>query len=73
MEDKRALLREERPFSYKIIKDEKAIIYWKDKQIMVIKGKEYQRLSKTILENNEYKKQLFLAKITGHFKHGNEK
>lgn len=39
---------------------------------MVIKGKEYRRLSKTILENNEYKIQLFLAKITGHFKHGNE-
>ena len=73
MEDKRNILFDEKPFSYKLIKDNKAQISYKGKMIIVITGKEYNKLLRVIALDNIYELQLFLAKITGNFKHGNEK
>ncbi len=73
MEDKRNILKDEPPFSYKLVKDRKALIYWQGKMIKIAKGKSYNQLEKVIASHDAYKVQLFLAKITGHFKHGNEK
>lgn len=73
MEDKRNILRDEQPFDYKILKDNKAHIFFKNKAIKIVIGKDYDKLIKKIDENNDYELQLFMAKITGHFKHGNEK
>ena len=39
MEDNRDVLKTEKPFSYRITKDNKAIIYWNNKQIMIINKK----------------------------------
>lgn len=72
MEDKRNILFDEKPFSYKLIKDNKAQILYKGKHISVISGKEYNKLLRVIALENIYELQLFLAKITGNFKHGNK-
>lgn len=72
MEDKRNILREEKPFSYKKTKDNKAIIYWYNKQIMIVNGKKYDKLILAEKTADDYELQMCLAKITGHFKHGNE-
>lgn len=70
--DKRNILDGE-PFSYKVLKDNKIFIYWNDKQVSILKGQESERfLSK--MQNADIKEaQLIMAKITGNFKHGNEK
>ena len=49
------------------------MIYWHHKQVMIIKGKDYKKLEKKEQTGDEYQLQLFLAKLTGNFKHGNEK
>jgi hypothetical protein len=73
LEDRRNILLEEQPFSYKIIKGDKALISFYGKTIKTIVGKEYNKLIKVIQSANNYEIQLFLAKATGQFKHGNEK
>lgn len=49
------------------------MIYWNNKQVMIIKGKDFVRLEKKEQSGDAYAMQLFLAKLTGNFKHGNEK
>jgi hypothetical protein len=73
MEDERNILFNEKPFSYKLIKDNKAQILYKGKVVSTIVGKQYNKLIRVIQLDNIYELQLFLAKITGQFKHGNEK
>jgi len=73
MEDKRNILFDEMPFSFKLIKDKKALIYYKGKEVMVVSGKDYNKLQRVVDLDNKYEMQLFLAKLTGNFKRGNEK
>ena len=73
MEDQRDILFREKPFSYKLIKDNKAQISYKGKYISVLVGKDYNKLLRVISFDNIYELQLYLAKATGQFKHGNEK
>ncbi|PJN91654.1 hypothetical protein [Bacillus sp. mrc49] len=72
--DKRNKLLEE-PFTYILTKKATIIIYFNQKQIMVVKDKQAERLIKKIknCEHSILEVQLLLAKITGNFKHGNEK
>jgi len=73
MEDERHILRDEEPFDYKLLKDDKAQIFFNGKMIKILTGKDYQKLVRHIDEADDYRIQLFLAKVTGNFKHGNEK
>ena len=73
MEDQRDILFNEKPFSYKLLKENKAQILYKGKMVSTIVGKEYNKLKRVIEMDNVYELQLFLAKITGQFKHGNER
>ena len=73
MEDKRDILKDEKPFSWKFLKEEKAIIYWNNKPVKTIFNKEFFKLERLAEKGNSYETQLFLAKITGNFKHGNER
>lgn len=73
MRDKRDILKTEKPFSYKKLKGDKAMVYWYGKQIMVISGKKYEKLLKVESKGDDFETQLVLASITGHFKHGNER
>ncbi len=67
MTDKRDLLKDN-PFSYREGK-EKVFIQFQNREIMVLKGKNAQKLINKIDGQDEFNVQLALAKITGHFKH----
>jgi hypothetical protein len=72
--DKRNRLSEE-PFTYQTTKKGTIVIYYKGKQIKIIKDSEAANLITKIkeVEGNLTEVQLLLAKITGNFKRGNEK
>jgi hypothetical protein len=49
------------------------LIYWNGKQVMIVRGKDFKKLIQKEKSGDDYAMQLFLAKLTGNFKHGNEK
>jgi hypothetical protein len=70
--DKRGKL-EEQPFTYRITKDGKVFIYWHGRQTMILKGESAEKLIASIEQADLQQAQLLMARVTGHFKHGNEK
>ena len=70
--DKRGILNTE-IFTYKITKDNKVFISWNGKHVTTLSGSKANKFITDIdgLENKDA--QLVMAKVTGHFKHGNEK
>jgi len=60
------------PFSYRISK-EKVLIDHNNKMIMVVSGKKAAKLMADLDCADEFEEQLALAKVTGNFKHGNER
>jgi hypothetical protein len=73
MEDRRGKLADDRPFAYRLTKEGKALIYWRGKEIMVVAADKAARIRSEAAGGDEYSMQLLLAKMTGHFKHGNER
>lgn len=69
--DKRDKLKEE-PFSYRVSKDKKVFLFWHEKQVMILKGKESEKFLGKIEKADKLEAQLIMAKVTGNFKHGNE-
>ena len=63
MEVKRNILFDEKPFSYKLIKNNKAHKFYKGKNISTILWKEYNKLLRVIALDNAYELQLLLTKI----------
>ena len=51
----------------------KVIIFWQNKQVMILKDKNAIKFLNKVLNKSENEIQLELAKITGNFKRGNEK
>lgn len=70
--DKRNKLDEE-PFAYKISKDNRIFISWQGKQVTVLKEKDSDKFLARIRNTDSKEAQLIMAKVTGNFKHGNEK
>lgn len=70
--DKQNILDEE-PFSYKVTKDKKVFIYWHGKQVTILKGEKSEEFLAKIQNADTKETQLVMAKVTGNFKHGNEK
>lgn len=70
--DKRGKL-EEKPFDFQITKDGRVLIYWDNRLIMTVKGQAAEKLIIKLDGTDEISVQLALAKVTGHFKHGNER
>lgn len=70
--DKRGRL-EAHPFSFRMTKDRKVFIHWNGKQVMVLKGRAAEKFLAEIIDVDDHQAQLIMAKVTGHFKHGNEK
>ena len=70
--DKRNVLDDE-VFTYQVSKDEKVFIYWHDKQVKILNGKEARRFINKIADLNHKEVQLVMAKATGNFKRGNER
>ena len=69
--DKHGRLDEE-IFSYRESKD-KVFIFWHKKQVMILKGQQARKFLDKITHLDGKEAQLVLAKITGNFKHGNER
>ena len=70
--DKRGKL-EEQPFKYRITKDGKVFIRWHGRQVTVLKGESAEKFIASIEQADSQQAQLLMARVTGHFKHGNEK
>jgi hypothetical protein len=70
--DKRNRLSEE-VITYKTTKDNKVFIYWMGRQVTILSGMESVKFLQRILNKDHKETQLIMAKITGNFKHGNEK
>ena len=66
---------DEKPFSYRVTKDNTILISWRNKQVKIIKGKEADKIVNKVsqMEEDERNAQLIIAKITGNFKRGNER
>jgi hypothetical protein len=70
--DKRNKLDEE-VFTYEVTKDLKVFIYWNGKRITILTGKSSDKFLSKIQFASSKDAQLIMAKVTGNFKHGNEK
>lgn len=72
--DKKGRLDEE-PFSYQLTKNDTVLISYEGRQVVVLKGKDAERLSAKLAAatGDAKQEQLLLAKATGNFKRGNEK
>ena len=70
--DKRKRLDEE-VFTFREAMDGRVMLYWHDRHVKTIAGAEARKFLKKIagLEGKEV--QLVMAKVTGNFKHGNER
>jgi hypothetical protein len=73
VEDKRDVLREKKPFSYRLIGNDKAQILYAGRPVFMAVGKDYKRLQAAIGSADEYAIQMAMAKMTGNFKRGNER
>ncbi|MFN8384457.1 MAG: hypothetical protein U0V02_21135 [Anaerolineales bacterium] len=69
--DKHGKLQEE-PFAFRETKDGKVLIYWHGKQVTVLKGRDAQKFLADIASADSMQAQMLMARVTGHFKHGNE-
>ena len=70
--DKRNIFEEE-VFSYRVNKDRKVFISWHGKQVMILKDQAAEKFLRSIAGLEHRDAQLVMAKITGNFKHGNER
>jgi hypothetical protein len=69
--DKRGKLAEQ-PFTYQTTKDGKVFIYWNGKLVTTLRGKAAEKFLKSMADAGLAQTQLLMARVTGHFKHGNE-
>jgi len=66
--DKRGKLQSD-PFTYRLTKDGKLIVYRGNKQIKIISGRKADDFAMMVRSSDEIEIQLALAKLTGHYKH----
>ena len=64
---------DEEAFSYRVNKDEKVFISWQGKMVMTLKDKQAEQFLAKVKNQNPKAIQLAMAKLTGNFKHGNER
>ena len=64
---------DEHPFSYRQYKNGNVSVFWKEREVTILKGKSAAKFSSQIENANEFDAQMIMAKITGNFKHGNER
>ncbi len=70
--DKRNIFAEE-VFAYRVNKDGKIFITWYGKQVMILKEQGAKKFLTKVAGADQRQAQLVMAKITGNFKHGNER
>lgn len=60
-------------FDYQVTKQNKILIYWRDKHVVTLSGKKAQKFLVQIDNVDESAAQLVMARFTGNFKRGNER
>ena len=60
-------------FDYQVTKDNKVLIYWYNKLVTTLAGKNAQKFLRQINGLDEDGSQLVMARFTGNFKRGNER
>ena len=63
---------EDSPFSYRETGQDRVLIFWRGKQVTILKGSKARSFLVPISEADGLGKQMVMAKITGNFKRGNE-
>jgi hypothetical protein len=61
------------PFDYHVTKDNKVFIYWHDKAVTTLAGKQAQKFLRQLDGQDAAGEQLVMARFTGNFKRGNER
>ncbi len=64
---------DENPFDFMVYKNRNVQIFYKGRPVMLLKDRSAQDLAEKLDRAEGKEVQLILAKITGNFKHGNEK
>ncbi|MGB7339753.1 MAG: hypothetical protein WBC91_12740 [Phototrophicaceae bacterium] len=64
---------EDEPFDYQITKDQRVLLYYENKLIKTLSGKNAKKFISDIEGLDWHAQQLVLAKVTGNFKRGNER
>jgi hypothetical protein len=64
---------EDRPFSYRVAKDDRVMIEWNGRRASVLTGAKAQRFLAAVDGADEERAQLEMARVTGNFKRGNER
>ncbi len=64
---------DEEVFSYRATKDGRVFLFWHEKQVKILKGSAAQKFLQDVVNVDQKGAQLVMAKITGNFKHGNER
>jgi len=64
---------EDQPFSHRKYKNGKVSISFNGKEITILGSKTARKFLAQIENANDIDAQMAMAKITGHFKHGNER
>jgi hypothetical protein len=64
---------DEEPFDYQVTKDNRVLLYYKGNLIKTLAGKAAAKFIAQIDSLDWHAQQLVLAKVTGNFKHGNER
>lgn len=72
-DDNKSSKLEEGFFDYSVTKDNKVLIYWYNKLVVTLAGKQAQKFLRQIDGLNDVEEQLVLARFTGNFKRGNER
>jgi hypothetical protein len=60
-------------FTYRTGKDGVVFLFWRGKQVMILRGSDAQRFIGRVAEASEAEAQLLMARATGNFKRGNER
>ena len=63
----------EEVFTYRASKDGKVFIAWHGKQVTILKGQAAAKFLRSVDGASEHEAQLAMARVTGNFKHGNER
>ena len=73
MEDDGKSTLEDGFFEYQVTKDNKVFIYWYNKLVTTLSGKQAQKFLAQINGLTDVDEQLVMARFTGNFKRGNER
>ena len=60
-------------FSYRVVKSGTVFISWQGKTVTTLSGKAAERFLSRIDGAGDFEAQLEMARVTGNFKHGNER